>query len=100
MGIKDSKYVKINTVNYSYLIFSKVNEYFEEIDKNKYLLLVATNESKEIVKNYEEMCSKIRDLIRSIIMMIMMKNIQKLNLILMMIYLYIKRSEFITRQKL
>ena len=85
MGIKDSKYVKINTVNYSYLIFSKVNEYFEEIDKNKYLLLVATNESKEIVKNYEEMCSKIRDLIRSIIMMIMMKNIQKLNLILMMI---------------
>ena len=62
-----------------------MNEYFEEIDKNKYLLLVATNESKEIVKNYEEMCSKIRDLIRSIIMMIMMKNIQKLNLILMMI---------------
>ena len=100
MGIKDSKYVKINTVNYSYLIFSKVNEYFEEIDKNKYLLLVATNESKEIVKNYEELCSKIRDLIRLIIMIIMMKNIQKLNLILMMIYLYIKRSEFITRQKL
>ena len=85
MTIKDSKYVKINTVNCSYLIFSKVNEYFEEIDKNKYLLLVATNESKEIVRNYEEMCSKIRDLIRSIIMMIMMKNIQKLNLILMMI---------------
>ena len=55
------------------------------LKKLKYLLLVATNESKEIVKNYEEMCSKIRDLIRSIIMMIMMKNIQKLNLILMMI---------------
>ena len=55
------------------------------LKKLKYLLLVATNESKEIVKNYEEMCSKIRDLIRSIIMMIMMRNIQKLNLILMMI---------------
>ena len=55
------------------------------LKKLKYLLLVATNENKEIVKNYEEMCSKIRDLIRSIIMMIMMKNIQKLNLILMMI---------------
>ena len=77
-----------------------MNEFFEEIDKNKYLSLVATNESKEIVKNYEELCSKIRDLIRSIIMMIMMKNIQKLNLILMMICLYIKRSEFLTRQKL
>ena len=100
MAIKDSKYVKINTVNRSYFIFSKVNEFFEEIDKNKYLSLVATNESKEIVKNYEELCSKIRDLIRSIIMMIMMKNIQKLNLILMMICLYIKRSEFLTRQKL
>ena len=77
-----------------------MNEFFEEIDKSKYLSLVATNESKEIVKNYEELCSKIRDLIRSIIMMIMMKNIQKLNLILMMICLYIKRSEFLTRQKL
>ena len=77
-----------------------MNEFFEEIDKNKYLSLVATNESKEIVKNYEELRSKIRDLIRSIIMMIMMKNIQKLNLILMMICLYIKRSEFLTRQKL
>ena len=77
-----------------------MNEFFEEIDKNKYLSLVATNESKEIVKNHEELRSKIRDLIRSIIMMIMMKNIQKLNLILMMICLYIKRSEFLTRQKL
>ena len=57
----------------------------KKLIKTSILLLVATNESKEIVKNYEEMCSKIRDLIRSIIMMIMMKNIQKLNLILMMI---------------
>ena len=30
--IKDSKYVKINSVNPLYLIFSKVNEYFEEIN--------------------------------------------------------------------
>ena len=63
--IKDSKYVKINSVNPLYLIFSKVNGYFEEISKNKYLTLVPTNESKEIIK-YEELWSKIRNLIRSI----------------------------------
>ena len=35
--IKDLKYVKINSVNTLYLIFSKVNGYFEEINKSKYL---------------------------------------------------------------
>ena len=55
---KDSKYVKINSVNLSYLIFIKVNEYCEEIYGNKYLTLVPTNESKEKIKNM--------DLIRSI----------------------------------
>ena len=42
--IKDPKYVKINSVNPLYLIFSKVNGYFEEINKNRYLMLVPTNE--------------------------------------------------------
>ena len=31
--IKDSEYVKINSVNPLYLIFNKVNGYFEEINK-------------------------------------------------------------------
>ena len=31
--VKDSKYVKINSVNPLYLIFSKKNGYFEEINK-------------------------------------------------------------------
>ena len=31
--IKDLKYVKMNSVNPLYLIFSKVNAYFEEINK-------------------------------------------------------------------
>ena len=64
--IKDSKYVKINSVNPLYLIFSKVNGYFEEINKNKYLLLVPTNETKEKIRKYEEFWSKIRDLIGSL----------------------------------
>ena len=45
--IKDSKYVKIDSVNHLYLIFSKVNRYLEEINENKYLRLVPTNENKE-----------------------------------------------------
>ena len=53
--IKDSKYIKINSVNPLYLIFSKVNGYFEEINGNKYLTLVPTNESKEKNKKYEEL---------------------------------------------
>ena len=40
--------------------------YFEEINKNKYLTLVPTNESKEMKKKYEELWSKIRDLIGSV----------------------------------
>ena len=64
--IKDLKSLKINSVNPLYLIFTKVNGYFEEINKNKYLTLVATNESKEIIKKYQELWSKIKDLIGSI----------------------------------
>ena len=48
--MKDSKYVKINGVNFLYLIFDKVNEYFEEINGNKYLTLVSANESREKLK--------------------------------------------------
>ena len=66
MSIKDLKYVKINSVTTLYLIFNKVNGYFEEINENKYLMLVPTNEKKEEIKKYEEVSSKIRDLIRLI----------------------------------
>ena len=54
------------SVNLLYLIFIKVNVYIEEINKNRYLTLVSTNESKEKIKKYEELWIKIRDLIRSI----------------------------------
>ena len=42
-----------------------MNGYFEEINGNKYLTLVPTNESKEKIKKYGELWSKIRDLIKS-----------------------------------
>ena len=55
-----------------------MNGYFEEINGNKYLTLVPTNESKEKIKKCGELHIKIKDLIRSITInsdiMIMMKN--------------------------
>ena len=60
------KDLKMYSVNLLYLIFIKVNVYIEEINKNRYLTLVPTNESKEKIKKYEELWIKIRDLIRSI----------------------------------
>ena len=41
--IKDLKYIKINSVSPLYLIFNKVNAYFEKLNENKYLTLVPTN---------------------------------------------------------
>ena len=57
--IKDSKHVKLSSVNPLYLMFNKMNGYFEEINGNKYLTLVPFNESKE--KKNEKMWIKIRD---------------------------------------
>ena len=56
--INDLKYVKINNVNSLRLIFIKISEYFEEINENKCLTLVPTNESKERLKKYKELWSK------------------------------------------
>ena len=47
MTIKGTKYVKFYSINRLYLIFNKVNEYFEEINGNK----VPANENKEKIKN-------------------------------------------------
>ena len=57
--IKDLKYAKIDSVNPVYLIFSHMNGYFEKINKNKYLTLFPTNESKKIIKKYEELWIKL-----------------------------------------
>ena len=45
--IKDSIHIKTNSVNQLYFIFSKMNGYFEEMNGNKCLTLVLTNEIKE-----------------------------------------------------
>ena len=45
-------------------MLNRINGYFEEINGSKYLTLVPSNESKDKIKNYEEMWNKIRDSIR------------------------------------
>ena len=59
------KDLKNYNVNLLYLIFGKVNGYSKEINGNKYLMLVLTNESKEKIKKSDEQWIKIKDLIRS-----------------------------------
>ena len=50
----DVKSLKINSINPLYRIIKKPNGYFNEIKKSKYLTLVRTNESKEMIKNMKK----------------------------------------------
>ena len=45
------EYLKVYSVNSLHLTFRSINEYFEEINKSKYLILVSTNESTKKKKN-------------------------------------------------
>ena len=45
--VKIKKEIKIYSVNPLYLIFTNANGYFEEINENKYLILVPVNEIKK-----------------------------------------------------
>ena len=54
--MRDSKYVKTDSVNPLCLIFNKVNGYFEEINGNKYLTLVPTNKNNGKIKKYRKNC--------------------------------------------
>ena len=44
--MKDSDYIKINSVNPLYLITGEVDGYFEEINGEEYLTLVSTDKNK------------------------------------------------------
>ena len=70
-----------------YLNFRHVNGYFEEINGNKYLMLVPTNKRKLKIKKNEKLWIKIKDLISLNTKIMMMKNIWKSNLIEMTSYL-------------
>ena len=50
--MKDSEYVKINSVNPSYLIISEVLGHIEEKNKSKYLIFDSANENNEVLNKY------------------------------------------------
>ena len=50
--MKDSEYVKIDSVNPLYLIINEVDGYFKEINGNKFLTLVSTDKNKEVLTKY------------------------------------------------
>ena len=54
--VKNLTYAKANSLNPLYLIIDEVNGYIEESNGNKHLMLVLTDENKDILwKNYEEL---------------------------------------------
>ena len=53
--MKDSDYVKMNSVNPLYLIIDKVDGYIEEKNENKYLTLVSTDKNIEVLTKYTEL---------------------------------------------
>ena len=63
---KHLRYVKINSLNPLCLIINKIKVYIEESNGNKYLTLIPTDESKDILKTYGKLWIKIRDQIRSL----------------------------------
>ena len=50
MTVKDLRYMKINSVNFSYLIIQEINGYIKENNGNKYLTLVPTDKRKDTLK--------------------------------------------------
>ena len=64
--MKDSDYVKINTVNVLYLIIGEVDEYIEENNGNKYLTLASAGKNKQVLIRYTELWERIKHLIKKI----------------------------------
>ena len=63
--MKDSDYVKFNSVNPLYLVINKANGYTEKSNRNKYLTLVS-DENNAAIKIYPELWNKSKNLIETI----------------------------------
>ena len=64
--MKDSDYIKVNSVNPLYLVISKVDGYIEEKIGNKYLTLFSTDKNKEVLIKYTELWDKVKNVIKKI----------------------------------
>ena len=62
MTMKDSDYVKFNSLNPLYLVINKANAYIEKSNRNKYLTLVSDGNNAAI-KIYPELWNKSKSLI-------------------------------------
>ena len=49
--VKNLSDLKVNSVNPLYLIINEINEYIEESNRNKYLTLISTDQSKDVLKS-------------------------------------------------
>ena len=63
--IKDSDYVKINSVNPLYFIIGEVDGYIEENNENKYLIFASTEKNK-VLEKYTNLWDKIKYHIQTI----------------------------------
>ena len=66
ISVKDSDYVKINSVNPLYLIISEVDGYIKEKNGSKYLVFDSANENNEVLKKYNELWDGIKNEIETI----------------------------------
>ena len=57
--VKDLSCTKINYVIPLYLFINKINGYIEESNGNKYFTFGPYDESKDALKNCEELCNKV-----------------------------------------
>ena len=64
--MKDSDYVKINSVNPLYLIIDEVDGHFEEKNRNKYLILDSTDKNKEVLIKYTKLWDGIKNSIEKV----------------------------------
>ena len=64
--IKDSDYIKVNSVNPLYLIISEVDGYIKEKNGSKYLVFDSANENNEVLKKYNELWDGIKNEIETI----------------------------------
>ena len=64
--VKDSEYLKIDSVNPLYSIINEVDGYFKKINGNKYLTLVSTDKKKVVLTKYTELVDGIKNSIEKI----------------------------------
>ena len=66
LTLKNSDYIKINSVNALYLIIDKVDKYIEEKNRNKNLTFASTDKTQEVLIKYKELWNEIKYLIKAI----------------------------------